>query len=80
MTFYKVKLNQLINNSILPLVVSRQLAVESNMTLEELYDNPDEQELKPDGTYKCGDDTLHVFNFDNPDLKLFSQQLFVAYQ
>lgn len=55
-------------------------AVESNMTLEELYDNPDKQELKPDGTYKCGDDTLHVFNFDNPDLKLFSQQLFVAYQ
>ena len=53
MTFYKVKLNQLINNSILPLVVSRQLAVESNITLEELYDNPDEQELKPDGTYKC---------------------------
>lgn len=50
------------------------------MTLEELYDNPDKQELKPDGTYKCGDDTLHVFNFDNPDLKLFSQQLFVAYQ
>lgn len=50
--------------------------VESNATLEELYG--DDVEVKPDGVYKVGDDTIEVKNLDTPVL-LENQKLFVYY-
>lgn len=54
------------------------LAYQSNETLEELYKD-DDQELKSDGKYQCGEDTLEVINFSN-DITLVNQKLFVVYQ
>ncbi|RCK66036.1 tRNA ligase [Candida viswanathii] len=52
-------------------------AYESNNALEELYQN--DEELKPDGEYKCGDDTLDVINFTS-EITLPNQKVFVVYQ